>query len=107
MAAYLTDPEFVRPAGHVLALTLPPLSGRQILVLLGIGAVVAVILWLPVLGDRIVANLSRNAPKYAPRIFFAGLGLLLLGMVAGVQLLEVGGGCLIGALVLGAIADNY
>jgi hypothetical protein len=91
----------------VLALTLPALSGRQVLVLVGIGVVVAVLLWLPVLGDRIMDYLSKNAPKYAPRIFFAGLGLLLLGVVAGLQPLEVAGGCLIGALVLGALVDNY
>jgi hypothetical protein len=40
-------------------------------------------------------------------MFFVGLGTLGLGLIASVQFLTVAGACLTGAVVLGAIFDNY
>ena len=81
-------------------------SGRILVVLLGM-AVMCGLLWLPVLGDRLQDLVSRNAPRFAPRMFALGLGLLVVGLIAGVKALDIAGGCLIGALVLAAILDNY
>lgn len=83
------------------------LPGRQVLVVLAVMAVLIVLLWIPVLGDRLVDLLSRNAPKIAPRMFLLGLGILVIGLVVRVRVLDVVGGCLIGAIVLGLILDNY
>lgn len=92
-------------AGYVVAAS--SLSGRQVLVALVCVAVLFGLLWLPVLGDRLTDLLSKKAPKVAPRIFFLGLGILVTGLVIHVRILDVVGACLIGALVLGAILDNY
>ena len=66
-----------------------------------------ILLWIPVAGDRITASVSRKAPKVAPRIFFAGLGFLALGIATRFETLIIIGACLIGILMLGAFIDNY
>jgi hypothetical protein len=86
---------------------LAPLSGTQIVGAIAVIAVVSVVLWIPVLWDRLTAFLSMNAPKWAPRIFVAGLALLVTGLTTGVHIVAIVGGCTIGALVTGLIYDNY
>lgn len=106
MSAYLAgavsilghQPEHAGAASH---------SGGQVLVVLVLIAVLLVLLWIPVLGDRLTDSLSRRAPRVAPRIFFLGLGLLGAGLAFRVPILDVLGACLIGVLLLGAILDNY
>jgi hypothetical protein len=83
------------------------LSGRQIVLALLAIAVVSVILWIPVLSDRVMDFLSRNSPRYAPLTFAAGLGLLVIGLVAGIRILDIVGASMIGALVLGYLVENY
>jgi hypothetical protein len=70
-------------------------------------AILLGLLWIPVLGDRLSGFLSRTAPRAAPRMFFLGLGLLAAGLVVRIRVLDIIGACLIGALVLGVILDNY
>ncbi len=82
-------------------------SGRQLLVLLACGAVVIVLLWIPVLGDRFNGFLSVQGPKVAPRIFFLGLLILLIGLIARSGILDIAGGCLMGIVILAVILDNY
>ena len=69
-------------------------SGRQIVLALLVIAAVSVILWIPVFSDQMMDFLSRTAPRYAPLTFLAGLGLLIIGLVAGVRMVS-------GALLLG------
>src|SRR5258708_22785072 len=59
------------------------ISGRQIVLALLAIAVVSVILWIPVLSDRVMDFLSRNSPRYAPLTFVAGFGFLGLRPVGG------------------------
>ncbi len=80
---------------------------RVVLVIAGCVTAAFILLWLPVLGDRLTSYLSRNAPKFAPRIFMIGLGILVTGMITKLAVLDVAGACMIGALVLGWIYDNY
>lgn len=80
---------------------------RGYLLVIGCAVAVVILLWIPVAGDRITASVSRQAPRVAPRIFFAGLGFLALGIVARFEALIIVGACLIGILVLGAFIDNY
>jgi hypothetical protein len=82
-------------------------SGRQIALALLVIAIVSVILWIPVLSDQVMDFLSRNAPRYMPLTFAAGLGLLVIGLVAGVGILDIIGASLIGALALGYLVENY
>jgi hypothetical protein len=82
-------------------------SGRQIALALLVIAVVSVILWIPVLSDQVMDFLSRNAPRYMPLSFAAGLGLLVIGLVAGVRILDIIGASVIGALALGYLVENY
>ena len=83
------------------------LSGTQILGAIGVIVVVSVILWIPVLWDHLTAFMSMNAPKWVPRIFVAGLALLITGLMAGVHLLAIVGGCTIGGLLAALLYDNY
>jgi hypothetical protein len=83
------------------------LSGRQIALALLIIAVVSVVLWIPVLYDQVMDFLSRNAPRYMPLTFAAGLALLVIGLVAGVRILDIIGASVIGALALGLLVENY
>jgi hypothetical protein len=82
-------------------------SGRQIALALLVIAVVSVILWIPVLSDQMMDFLTRNAPRYMPLSFAAGLGLLVIGLVAGVRILDIIGASMIGALALGFLVENY
>ena len=82
-------------------------QGRLIVgALVGIAVVIGV-LWVPVLSDRFTAFLSRTGPKAAPRVLLAGGGVLVLGLVTGVRLLDIVGGCLIGVVLLAVFFDNY
>ncbi|HEX9520158.1 MAG TPA: hypothetical protein VF940_28770 [Streptosporangiaceae bacterium] len=82
-------------------------SGRQIVLALLVIAAVSVILWIPVFSDQMMDFLSRTAPRYAPLTFLAGLGLLVIGLVAGVRILDIIGASMIGALALGFLVENY
>jgi hypothetical protein len=82
-------------------------SGRQIALALLVIAVVSVVLWIPVLYDQVMDFLSRNASRYMPVTFAAGLGLLLIGLVTGVRILDIVGASMIGALALGFLVENY
>jgi Kef-type K+ transport system membrane component KefB len=83
------------------------LSGHGILVGLVIVAVVAGLLWIPVLGDRLTATVSKHAPRVFPPMLLLGIALLVLGLVVHVGILDVVGGCLAGVVVLAVIVDNY
>jgi Kef-type K+ transport system membrane component KefB len=83
------------------------LSGHGILVGLVIVAVVAGLLWIPVLGDRLTDTVSKHAPRVFPPMLLLGIALLVLGLVVHVGILDVVGGCLAGVVVLAVIVDNY
>jgi hypothetical protein len=85
----------------------PVLPAHVVLVAVVSGVALLGLLWLPVLGDRLTGFLSGKLPGIAPRIFFIGLGIGVAGLVTGVRILDIVGACLIGGLVLAAVADNY
>jgi len=70
-------------------------------------AVVSLILWIPVLSDQVMDFLSRNASRYTPPTIAVGSGLIVIGLVARVRILEIIGASLIGALALGYLVENY
>ena len=85
------------------------MPGTGGLIVGGLAAIVAIsiLLWIPVLGDRLTAFVSTNGPRYAPRIFLVGLGILLTGIVAHFEVLVLAGASVIGLLALAFVYDNY
>jgi hypothetical protein len=82
-------------------------SVRQVVVaLIFVGAFI-VLLAGPVVGEAILNVLSHGMEKAAPGGFLLGLGILLVGLLSGVQVILIAGGCLTGAVVLGVILNNY
>ena len=106
-------PDPTRSTGHhgedavAAGTALTSFSGSQILVAIGVIAVVSVILWIPVLLDQLTAFLSTNASKWVPRTFVVGLALLVTGLMAGIHILAIAGGCTIGGLAAALFFDNY
>jgi Kef-type K+ transport system membrane component KefB len=92
-------------AGHSVAVV--HLTGHGILVILISMAVVAGLLWIPVLGDQLTDTVSKHAPRVFPPMLLLGIALLVLGLVVHVGILDIVGGCLAGVVVLAVIADNY
>ena len=92
-----------------VAAALPGTGGTGALIIGGLAcvAVIIVLLWIPVIGDRFTAFVAANGPKAAPKILAAGLGLLLTGLVFHVLALDLAGASLIGLLALALLYDNY
>lgn len=83
------------------------ISGRMgVLVLLVLGAALFFLIG-PVIGQSLMGSFTAQAARVAPRLFLVGLGVLLTGLVVGVELIAVIGGCLMGAVVLGALLEHY
>jgi hypothetical protein len=83
------------------------LSGHLVALLLIGGAAAVVLLALPVLGDVISGSMEGPAMKWSPLVFALGLGALILGLVAGVPVLDILGAGLMGAVALGALMYYY
>jgi hypothetical protein len=107
----LPDPARIlgRHTVHAVAAgaALTPLSGGQILAAIGVIAVASVVLWIPVLWDQLTGFLSVNASKWVPRVFVVGLALVVTGLMAGVHILAIVGGCTIGGLAAALLYENY
>lgn len=82
-------------------------SARQIVVIFIILAVFAVLVVLPVLGGLLVDLIGMGAAKVGAKMFVVGLAALGIGLAASVQFLIVAGASMAGAVLLGAIFDNY
>jgi hypothetical protein len=68
---------------------------------------VIVLLVIPVIWGAVSEAASSAAEKAAPATFFVGLGVLFIGFVAGVEILDIVGASLAGLVILGVIVDNY
>jgi hypothetical protein len=92
---------------HARHITLPSLSGRDIIIMLICAAILAVLAVLPVLGDKLFDTVTPKATKASPITFCLGLGALLVGLFTQIWVLDVTGACLMGAVILGAVLINY
>ena len=90
--------------GYVLAAAI---TGRQVIVVLIAAVIFLALLMAPIAGENLFGAFSAGASKVAPTVFFLGLGFLVAGLVLRIGLLDIAGGGLIGAVVLGAIVINY
>ena len=83
------------------------ISGRMAeLVLLALGLALFFLIG-PVIGQALMGAFEAQAEKFAPRLFLVGLGVLITGLVIGIQLVAVAGGCLMGAVLLAALLKHY
>jgi hypothetical protein len=65
------------------------------------------LLVLPVIWGAVSEAASSAAEKAAPGTFFLGLGVLFVGLVAGLEILDIIGASLAGLVIVGVIVDNY
>lgn len=84
-----------------------PLSGRLLLTLVTCGGFLLVLLWLPIIGDHLNGFLSAQGWRAAPRLLLLGVGLGVIGLIAGIRVLEIAGASIVGLLIVGLIFDNY
>jgi len=91
-------------AQHSRHVTIP--ARLWLYVLLFIGFVIFLLV-LPVVWGAVSEAASTAAEKAAPGTFFLGLGILFLGLVAGIEILDIVGASLAGLVVIGVIVDNY
>jgi hypothetical protein len=83
------------------------LSGRVLAWIFIAMAICAGILAVPVIGDKFFGSFSVQAERAAKPLFCLGIGILLLGLFAGVPILVIVGGALAGAILLGIILVEY
>lgn len=93
--------------GHQVGHAAAWFSVRQAVVALVFVAVFIGFLAGPILAEALFDFFSKGVERAAPGAFFLGLGVLLTGLASGVRALDIAGGCLIGAVVLAVIVDNY
>jgi hypothetical protein len=91
-------------AQHSRHVTIP--ARLWLYVLLFIGFVIFLLV-LPVVWGAVSEAASTAAEKAAPGTFFLGLGILFLGLVAGIEILDIVGASLAGLVVISVIVDNY
>ena len=82
-------------------------SLRNFVVILIIVAVIIILLAGPVAAGALYEVLSRGAERAMAGTFFTGLGVLFIGIIAGVEIIIFIGLGLVGAVILGWIIDNY
>jgi hypothetical protein len=93
-----------QPSDHVARAFI---SGHLVVLVLFAGAIFIGLLLIPVIGDVISGAIEGPAARWSPLAFAIGLGVLILGLVAGVRILDILGAGLMGAVVLGALTVHY
>ena len=82
-------------------------SGRLAkLVLVVLGAVLFFLIG-PVIDQSLMGAFTAQAAKVAPRVFLIGLGVLVTGLLTGVEVIAIAGGGLMGLVLLGALLEHY
>ena len=82
-------------------------TGIRILLALAVMAAISVILWLPVINDRLTAMLSRTSKIWAPTMIVIGSVLLAIGLTNHIGKVAIAGGSMVGAVVAAFLYDNY
>jgi hypothetical protein len=82
-------------------------SLRNFVVILIIVAVIIILLAGPVVAGALYEILNRGAQRAMAGTFFTGLGVLFIGIIAGVEIIIFIGLGLVGAAILSWVIDNY
>jgi hypothetical protein len=93
--------------GHVSRHAAARITGREILVALIVVVIYILLLVIPVLYGAGFDSFSRGMSKAARPAFLFGLGVLVVGLVSGVRILDIAGGAIMAAVVVGVIVENY
>lgn len=83
------------------------ISGHLILLLLLFGAIFLGLLAAPVLGDALFGSVREPMSRSGPTVFVIGLGVLILGVVAGTPVLDIIGVVLMVAVLIGVLMVHY
>jgi len=98
----------IRDFGHQPQDALVNLFSWRLVIAIGVlGVVLVVLLWIPVLGDKLMAITSARAWLVGRTAFLIGIGMLVIGVFVGAGLLVALGALLAGLALLGWIAMNY
>ena len=82
-------------------------TGRIILIALIVIVAIVLLLAIPVWWGSGFDSFSRGMSKARRPTFVAGFGVLIVGLATGIPIIEIFGGGLMAAVVLGVIAQNY
>lgn len=91
------------PQVHVASL----LSTRNVVIAAVVLAGFVLLLALPVLYDRAFNAFSSGVHRASKGTFFAGMGVLAVGLVAGIRVIDIIGIGVMVAVVVGVIIDQY
>jgi hypothetical protein len=79
-------------------------------VVAGIGVAAVVVICLlrgPVMTDKVLGTFGALASKFGPKIFYAAVGVLIVGILIGQIALIIIGGGVAGSLLVGLLAWHY
>jgi hypothetical protein len=93
--------------GHVSRHVAARVTGREILIALIVVVIYVLLLVVPVLWGAGFDSFSRQVDKAARPTFLFGFGVLVVGLVSGLRILDIAGGAIMFAVVLGVIIENY
>jgi hypothetical protein len=82
-------------------------AGLIILIALIVIVAIVLLLAIPVWWGSGFDSFSRGMSKARRPTFVAGFGVLIIGLATGIRIIEIFGGALMAAVVLGVIAQNY
>ncbi len=104
MSAYLAAP--LRLAGHLNLLA--HLHAWTIVAGIGIAGVITIgILRGPVMTDKFLSTFGNLAGKVGPKIFYAAIGVLVIGIFTSQVAMIIIGASVAGSLLLGLLAWHY
>lgn len=86
------------------------LSGHELiiaLVIAGIMVAFIILLALPVLSSMAFDSFSSGFNRAARGTFLFGFGILIVGLASGVRIIDILGGAVMAAVIVGIIVENY
>jgi hypothetical protein len=78
-----------------------------VLVFLAIMAAFLIVLAIPVLYDLVFNAFSSGMDRAAKGVFVFGFGVLIVGLASGIRVIDIIGGAVMAAVVVGIIVENY
>jgi hypothetical protein len=78
-----------------------------VLIILGIMAAFLILLAIPVLYDVFFNAFSSGMDRAARGTFVLGFGILIVGLASGIRIIDIIGGGVMAAVVVGIIVENY
>jgi hypothetical protein len=77
------------------------------LIVLAVLAAFLIVLAIPVLYDVTFDAFSSGMDRAAKGVFLFGFGILIVGLASGIRIIDIIGGAVMAAVVVGIIVENY